>query len=119
MRRIIVLVALSLFVASCGGGEGDSDVGADPASGGTEVLIEFENGEPARDIWRQDVPLGDTVSVVVVGDRDEQIHVHGYDLYVEPGDDADSPLVFDALIPGRFEIELEQSGRLILEITVS
>ena len=45
------------------------------------------------------------------------MHVHGYDLYIEPEDPA--TLEFDALIPGRFEVELEQSGQLLIELTVS
>ena len=63
-------------------------------------------------------PTSATVSGDRRGDFDEQVHVHGYDLYIEP-DAADPTLEFDALIPGRFEIELEQSGRLVLELTVS
>ena len=119
IRRLGALVVFVLVVAACGGGDGDAAPAADPASAdvGSEIVIEFEDGEPVRDIWRQDVPLGTTVSVVVSGDRDEQVHIHGYDLYVEP--DASGSLEFDALIPGRFEIEMEQSGRLLLEITVS
>ena len=119
IRRFVAVVVIALIAAACGGGDDDGDaVSAETSSAGTEILIEFEDGEPARDVWRQDVPLGAVVSVVVDGDRDEQVHVHGYDLYVEP-DDADGVLEFDALIPGRFEIEMEQSGRLLLEITVS
>ena len=45
------------------------------------------------------------------------MHVHGYDLYIEP--EGPTTLEFDALIPGRFEVELEQSGQLLIELTVS
>lgn len=119
-RWAICLVVVA--TAACGGGDdegtGPRTYDAAGAVESTEILIEFDDGEPIRDVWRQDVPLGEVVSVVVDGDRDEQVHVHGYDLYIEP-DDAVSTLLFDALIPGRFEIEMEQSGRLLLEITVS
>ena len=123
IHRLLAVVVIALAAAACGGGDdpGGAQTADTPeatSAAGTEIVIDFADGVPARDIWRQDVPLGDSVSVVVTGERDEQVHIHGYDLYVEP-DDGDTTLEFDALIPGRFEIELEQSGRLILEITVS
>lgn len=121
IRRLLAIGVFALAAASCGGGDdapANSSDGASGADDGTEILIEFEDGEAVRDVWRQDVPIGSTVSVVVAGERSEQVHVHGYDLYVEPDED-EAVLEFDALIPGRFEIELEQSGRLLLEITVS
>ncbi|MEM9466502.1 MAG: hypothetical protein AAGA90_14100 [Actinomycetota bacterium] len=117
IRRLLAVVVLALLATACGGGD-DGGEPADGAADRTEIRIEFDGGEPTREIWRQDVSLGDTVSVIVTGDRDEQVHVHGYDLYVEP-ETSDTTLEFDALIPGRFEIEMEQSGRLLLEITVS
>ena len=55
--------------------------------------------------------------MIVEGNTDEQVHVHGYDLYIEP--EGPAALEFDALIPGRFEVELEQSGQLLIELTVS
>ena len=42
--------------------------------------------------------------MIVEGNTDEQVHVHGYDLYIEP--EGPGVLEFDALIPGRFEVEL-------------
>ena len=123
IRRIVALVVLTLVAASCGGGDDGGDTGSDttPAAG-SEILIEFDDGEPVRDIWRQDVTLGDAVSVVVTGDRDEQVHVHGYDLYVEP-DAGDTTLEFDALIPGRFETSdihvVAGFGKAFLDITSS
>ena len=44
--------------------------------------------------------------------------MHGYDLYVELVDGVGTTS-FDALIPGTFEIELEESGRLLVRMTVS
>jgi len=55
--------------------------------------------------------------MIVEGSTDEQVHVHGYDLYIEP--EGPGVLEFDALIPGRFEVELEQSGQLLIELTIS
>lgn len=118
IRRAVAIIVFTFACAACGGGDDGGSPPPTDSTSGTEIVIAFEGGVPARDIWRQDVPLGDLVSVEVSGDRDEDIHIHGYDLYITP-DEGDAALEFNALIPGRFEIELEESGRLILEITVS
>lgn len=114
----LIAAASLLTVASCGG-EDRSATGDEAADGAdTVITIVFENSEPVDGVWRTDTDIGDRVRLIVEGVFDEQIHVHGYDLYIEP-EAADPMLEFDALIPGRFEIELEQSGRLLLELTVS
>ena len=113
MKIWIAAVAVVVGLAT-GCTEASSD--DDGASGEVVVTLTFVDGEPSEEVRRESVPLGARVEIEVMGDRDEQVHVHGYDLYVEPDQ---SSLVFDALIPGRFEIELEQSGRLLVELTVS
>ena len=55
----------------------------------------FEDGEPVGDVFRQDADIGDPCRVTVEGDFDEQVHIHGYDLYITP-DAADPTLEFDA-----------------------
>jgi hypothetical protein len=119
ITRLFAAVVLAVTLVACGGGD-DGGSGSSTAAGGadTVITIAFDGGEPVDDVWRTDIDLGDRVQILVDGEVDEQVHVHGYDLYIEPGA-ADPTLEFDALIPGRFEIELEQSGRLLLEITVS
>lgn len=112
-----LLGAMLLLLAACGGGD-ESDTPADSTVEiDTTITLEVEGGELVGGVRRESASLGDTVVVRVVGEIDEQIHVHGYDLYIEPG--GEHILQFDALIPGRFEIELEQSGQLLIELTVS
>jgi uncharacterized Zn-binding protein involved in type VI secretion len=65
------------------------------------------------------VDLGQTVALVVSSDAAEEVHVHGYDLYGTLTEGETTTLVFEASIPGVFEIELEQSGTLITELEVS
>ncbi len=112
--RLAIAAAL---LTACGSGEereasDDSMTGVD-----TTITLELEAGELVSGVRREAASLGDTVVVEVLGEFDEQIHVHGYDLIIEPGND--HILQFEALIPGRFEIELEQSGQLLIELTVS
>lgn len=110
-RRLLAVAALVAIVAACGG-----DGGA--VSSEDEIILEFDDeGGLVGGVRRESVDLGAKVTMIVEGNTDEQVHVHGYDLYLEPGGPA--ALEFDALIPGRFEVELEQSGQLLIELTVS
>ena len=111
-RRLLAVVALVAGVAACGGGDGSA------VSSEDEIILKFDDdGGLAGGVRRESVDLGATVTMIVEGNTDEQVHVHGYDLYIEP--EGPTTLEFDALIPGRFEVELEQSGQLLIELTVS
>lgn len=56
------------------------------------------------------VDVGTTVRIVIESDVDEEVHVHGYDLYfdVVAGEVTTYDFVADA--PGIFEVELHGSG---------
>ena len=111
-RRLIAVAALMALVAACGGGDGGA------VSAEDEIILEFDDeGGLVGGVRRESVDLGAKVTMIVEGSTDEQVHVHGYDLYIEP--EGPGALEFDALIPGRFEVELEQSGQLLIELTVS
>ena len=111
-RRLIAVAALMALLAACGGGDGGS------VSAEDEIILEFDDeGGLVGGVRRESVDLGAKVTMIVEGNTDEQVHVHGYDLYIEP--EGPATLGFDALIPGRFEVELEESGQLLIELTVS
>jgi hypothetical protein len=67
---------------------------------------------------RETVDKGDRVVLVVRSDVADEVHLHGYDLSrdVEAGGQARIP--FRATIAGRFEVELEERGVPIAELTV-
>ena len=66
---------------------------------------------------RESVPLGEEVTVRVSGTSTDHVHVHGYDLFVDLIDGS-GELTFTASIPGVFEIELEGSGTLLVQMEV-
>ena len=66
---------------------------------------------------RQSVPLGEEITVRVVGTSTDHVHIHGYDLFIDLVDGA-GELTFTASIPGVFEIELEESGTLLIQMEV-
>jgi carbamoylphosphate synthase small subunit len=140
----LALVAFTLFasgllLASCGSGDDESapttesttttatttttettqttTTTPEPA-GPTTVRIAVVNGAPKGGIVRETVEKNDRVVLVVTSDVADHIHLHGYDIMrdVAPGNPARLP--FKATIPGRFEVELEDRGVQIADITV-
>ena len=68
---------------------------------------------------RASVPLGETVVLTVQADVEDEVHVHGYDLYADVGPDMTGTVEFVADIPGIFEVELESSHALLVELEVA
>ena len=120
MRSRVLVVAVALFVAACGDDGGAADTTPSAVDPDADVLIALDvvDGDLVGGSRQENIAIGDSVEVVVTGNSDDQVHVHGYDLYVDLVDGAGSTS-FDALIPGTFEIELEGSGRLLVRMTVS
>jgi hypothetical protein len=85
----------------------------------TAVSIVVVDGSPKGGIVRQTVSKGDRVVLVVTSDVADEIHLHGYDVSREVEAGGSVRLPFTATIPGRFEVELEQRGVQIADITVS
>jgi hypothetical protein len=135
---VVILLGAGLLVASCGGGDGESATTAPSTSqtvtaitdtqttetttpapaGPTEIAIVVVGGAPKGGIVRETVDKGDKVVLVVTSDVSDHIHLHGYDVMrdVAPGKPARLP--FRATVPGRFEVELEDRGVPIADITV-
>ena len=136
---MLALLCAGLALASCGGDDGESagttsteTTTADttttettttettpPPAGPTEIRIVVVNGAPKGGIVREKVAKGDRVVLIVRSDVTDHVHLHGYDVMrdVAPGKPARLP--FKATIPGRFEVELEDRGVPIADITVS
>ncbi len=98
----------------------DSDAGSSDGTDPSQAIsIEIVDGEPVGGHQRVEVDLNSEVVISLTSDVSEEVHVHGYDILhaVSPG----QPLRFSftAEIPGVFEVELEGSGRLLLQLTVS
>ena len=145
----ILGLAISIGVAACGGGDDetaatttatttsaatstapDSDTTgpvdtSEPTTPPTEqtpftaIRITVKGGRPAGGIQHPTVALGD-----VGGDVDDRIvadevHFHGYDLSQDVKAGGTAQIPFHATIPGRFEIELENTGVQLAELTVS
>ncbi|HEU0247312.1 MAG TPA: hypothetical protein VFR38_09545 [Gaiellaceae bacterium] len=84
----------------------------------TIVRIVVENGQPKGGIVRRTVTEGDRVVLVVKSDVTDHVHLHGYDVMRDVVAGGTARIAFQAALPGRFEVELEERGVQIGELTV-
>lgn len=85
----------------------------------TVVSIVIVKGVPKDGIVRESVDKGDRVVLVVKSDVADEIHLHGYDIMRDVAAGGTARLPFTASLPGRFEVELEDHGVQIAELTVN
>jgi len=75
-------------------------------------------GEPQGGIQRDSVARGRDVVITVTSDVADEVHVHGYDLMADVAPGSPATIRFTADAPGRFDIELENTGVQIAELEV-
>jgi hypothetical protein len=94
------------------------DVPFDSESIDVKSSFQIEQGKVVGGIQRVRAQMGEVVALAVESDTPEILHLHGYDLVatIEPGISA--VLVFEASIPGIFEMELENAGVLIAKVEI-
>ena len=137
------LIVCCVLVAGCGGGDDDggqaaatttvtsvvatSTTGSPSTSeaptttaGFSGTLIEAKvtgsNVETAS--RRVRVDRGEKVRIRVQADRDEEVHLHGYDLSQDVAPGRPAPIEFTADAPGVFEVELEEARLKLFELQV-
>lgn len=82
------------------------------------ITIVVAGGRPQGGIKRPSMKQGTRVVLVVRSDVADQVHVHGYDLMKDVEAGGTVRIRFVATIPGRFEVELEDLGLQLAELTV-
>jgi hypothetical protein len=83
-----------------------------------QIVVRVRGGKPVDGIFRAQARKGDPVVVIVGSDVSDEVHVHGYDLMGDVAPGRPVRIRFDATLTGRFEIELEQRGEQIAQLTV-
>lgn len=129
----IVLLGAGFALTSCGGdGGGDTtettqtetttgtttETTTEKPPGPTVVRIRVVGGVPKGGIVRKSVKQGDRVVLVVTSDVADEVHLHGYDISRDVRAGGTARIRFRAKVPGRFEVELEQRGVQIADLTV-
>jgi len=85
---------------------------------GTTVDYVFRDGQVASGKGRVSVKLGEEITVRVVSDVAEEVHVHTYDLTVDLEPGVPGAITFKADIPGVHEVELENSHLRLFSLEV-
>jgi FtsP/CotA-like multicopper oxidase with cupredoxin domain len=81
-----------------------------------EAKVTGSNVETAE--RRVRVDRGEKVRIRVEADRNEEVHLHGYDLSKDVAPGKPATIDFTADAPGVFEVELEQARLKLFEIQV-
>ena len=95
------------------------EIEGDVEAADVTIEVTYAAGEVVLADPRPSVPLGSTVELVLTSDVNEELHLHGYDITVDVAAGETQRVRFVADIPGVFEVELEQSGLPVLDLTVS
>lgn len=112
---VAVVAAVVLLVVLKGGDDEDETMGAS-----REVpVVVVEQGEPVGGVRDLTYGKGDRIHFRVKSDVSDEIHVHGYDIAKDVSADGSVEFAFKATIEGVFEVELEERGEQIAELTVN
>jgi len=118
---ITAAASLAFAVSACGGGgSGSSSTTTTETTkpSVTTVPIVVSNGKVDGGLKTTTVKKGDNVVLVVTSDVADEVHLHGYDKSVDVTTKKPARLAFVALVPGRFEVELENRGVQIAGLEV-
>lgn len=86
-------------------------------AGPVEIAVSVEAGS-VEGGGRILVELNTEVRLIVAADVADEVHLHGYDIFVDVTPTTPATLEFVANIPGIFEVELESAGLVLLELVV-
>jgi hypothetical protein len=81
-------------------------------------IVVTVSGDQIQGPTRPTVTLGETVLLVVRADVSDEVHVHTYDLMADVAPGEPARIRFKADVPGVVEVELEDAGRLLLELEI-
>ncbi len=84
----------------------------------TVVKITVVKGRPVGGVKRPTVKKGTTVRFVIVADKGEEVHLHGYDVEKKMTPGKPTVLRVVTKIPGRFELEMHGPDALLAQLTV-
>jgi FtsP/CotA-like multicopper oxidase with cupredoxin domain len=136
-RGAAALGALLLVVAGCASGSGGGGTSATAATGASSASAPSSGGSgsatPAADValtftvaggkatpgfQQVQVTQGQTVSITVTSDKDDELHVHGYDKELPLHAGTPATVTFTADQTGQFEVETHESGLRLASLVV-
>lgn len=139
LTLLVAATAAAASLAACSAGGDPSTVESPPATStpgttptasatasatsspsplGRLVRVTVRNNRVTDGPDRVSVRRGEVVVIVVDSDREDQVHVHGYDLLASVGPGTNAELRFTANRTGIYEVELERAGLLLFALAV-
>jgi hypothetical protein len=117
LAAVAIAAVVVLFIALSGGDDNSSSTAS--TTSGSIATIQIKDGEPVGGIQELSFNEGDHIRFEVDSDAAWEIHFHGYDIPMDVK--AGGSVTFDvpATITGVFEVEIEQTGTQIAQITVN
>jgi hypothetical protein len=116
---VVATVALALVVFDRGGTSGPTTSLQDPDAADVAIEVVYAEGFVTGVDPVVEVGLGDTVSITIVSDTSDQIHIHGgYDLFFNVPRAQNVSFAFIADRLGVFEVELESLDYVLFELDV-
>jgi plastocyanin len=116
----VAVLALTGVVACSSAAPGSTAGGSVPAGTGAvkrlQVTVTGSTVTPAP--AQVDLPVGDTLELVVTSDHDDEIHAHGFDQEAELKAGIPTTLQLTAKEPGRFEVETHEPTLTLLTVAV-
>lgn len=101
------------------GNSSDGESARKPKPDDPEVrTIEIRNGEPVGGVQELEFTSGERAEFAVTSNVADELHFHGYDIYVDVVPGKTERVEFDADIEGLFELESHSTGALFAEISV-
>ncbi len=138
VRLLAPVLALSLLAAGCGGEEeptapetsaaapastpADANASASPSApafDGVLIKVDINGSKVAPRPSTHEVAKGQKVRIEVTSDKDDELHVHGYDKTARLKAGQPAAVEFIADQSGRFEVETHESGLLLCNLEVS
>ncbi len=74
------------------------------------ISVEFKNGQVVAGVQVVKLKRDDEVTLNVLSDRADELHLHGYDLHLKLQPNQPATLQFVAKRTGRFSFELHRGG---------
>ncbi len=82
------------------------------------ISVTIAGGEVSGVTDRIAVAVGSTVAITARSDVADDIHIHGFNEFLELTPGSETTLTFTANAPGLFEVELEKAGTFLFELEV-
>ena len=103
------VLVLSLVLAGCGGS----------STGGAEKRFNIHVTGTKSDLGDFSAGKGDKVTITITTDKDEEVHLHGYDIHFDCKSGTPLTKSFTADKTGQFEYELEAAMDHLGNLTVN